>query len=148
MKRPIYSVKDWLGVIAALTLHIADHFTKLGEPLTIIIKRGPKTLEQLGYFHVEVLPGLTRALFLKGEIKQNSEAAAKLWLKMYMGYGDWYQINGQPLFDAYSFEDAKVDDMIKAIDTATDQAQERGEYIAPPSTNPKPSRRKNVKINN
>lgn len=121
-----------------LTLHIADHFTKLGEPLMLIIRRGPKTLEQLGYFHSEVLPGLTRALFTNGEIKQNSEAAAKLWLKIQMGYGEWFVINGQPVFRDYSFEDAKVDDLMLAIDTATDHAQERGEYIAPPKSKPKP----------
>lgn len=131
MRRYIKHISQTIGLINLIKQRLDK-----GQFVAVTLARADeKTLEQLGYLHSAVLPMLTEALFDSGEIKLNSEDAAKLWLKMNIGYGVWYEISGKPVFSAKSFEKANVDDLTKAIDEAIYQAQERGVWIPPPTTN-------------
>lgn len=129
MKRIIESdMKGW----SALTLMIQKRFEKRKSPLVITIGKAPKTHEQLGYLHSEVLPKLAYALHDTGDIRNNSEREAKYWLKLKIGYGQWIEWNGGKVFDPDSFGDADIDVLTRAIDTAMFGADARGVYIQPP----------------
>lgn len=129
MKRIISKFpEDWdeLGDI------VEARWLKRQLPFSITIKKAPKTAEQLGYLHKIVLPRLATALFDNGDTKSKSEDEAKYWLKMTINYGTWYEFNERPVFASFSFEDADIDILIKAIDTAIFEAAERKVYIPPP----------------
>lgn len=125
-------IKTYSQVTAMLPL-IAQALLKKKE-LVIEVKEAPKTLEQLGYLHSEVLPKLTVALFDAGEISKSSERHAKYWLKRSINYGDWVSYEGGEVFDPDSFANADKGVLSQAIDTAIHEAQLRGVYIAPPKT--------------
>lgn len=128
MKR-LVSTKDQLF---HLSLLIASELDKHGKVM-VEVKRSPKSLEQLGYLHAEVLPKLTIALFDAGEIKSKSEGACKYWLKRQIGYGTWYTFGkDEVVFDGDSFQRATIDTLIQAIDTGIDEAAKRGIFVSPP----------------
>lgn len=128
MKRIISHISQMTGLAALVKARLDK-----GHHVAITISRADaKTIKQLGYLHTTVLPLLTEALFDAGEIKARSESAAKLWLKMQINYGAFYEIGKSVIFDPKSFAAAKIDDLIKAIDEAILQAQERGVWIPPP----------------
>lgn len=132
MKRVISNLGQWI----ALTMLVTKRFEKNKKPFMITIAGAPKTHEQLGYLHAEVLPKLTIALFDAGYIKANTERYAKYWLKRQIGYGEWINISEiERVFDGDSFSDAKIETLMQAIDTAIDTAQHLGVYIAPPRIN-------------
>lgn len=129
MKRVITGISQWM----ALTLIVADRFAKRPNwRITVTLSEPPKTWEQLGYLHSEVLPKLTIALSEAGDIERKSERQAKYWLKREIRYGEFYNFNGSVIFDADSFEKASIEVLINAIDTAIHAAEQRGIYIAPP----------------
>lgn len=132
MKRVISDFeRDW----PLLTNVVRDRWEKKPKPFIVSFKASPKSHEQLGYLHKIVLPILTVCLFECGEIKRSEERDAKYWLKRSMGYGDFISFNGGVVFDPDTFEKAKVTDLVLAIDTAINEADQRGYYIPPPKKN-------------
>jgi hypothetical protein len=128
LKRVISHISQWPD----LTMRVYKRWEKKPEPFTVTLTGAPKTHKQLGYLHSEVLWKLAQALFDSGEIKSNSEAAAKFWLKMQIGYGSHYTFGETVVFDADSFQRATMETLIHAIDTAIDEAAKRGITIQPP----------------
>lgn len=132
MKRVISHISQWPD----LTMRVYKRWEKKPEPFTITLTGAPKTHKQLGYLHSEVLGKLAQALFDSGEIKSNSEGAAKFWLKMQIGYGTYYDI-GAIVFDPDSFQRATMETLVQAIDMAIDEAAKRGVHINPPRSHEK-----------
>jgi len=140
MKRVINDINQW----PALTLLVMERWKKRPRPFTVTLTGAPKTAEQLGYLHAEVLPKLAYALWDAGEIATNSELAAKYYLKMLIGYGSYYKFTIQPrnefgqfmpkevVFDPDSFQRATIETLNQAIDCAIDEAAKRGVTILPP----------------
>ncbi len=128
MKRIITDMNSW----ASLTLKIQERFEKRKSPIVITIGKAPKTHEQLGYLHSEVLPNLTIALYESGEIKTLSEREAKYVLKLMIGYGQWINFNGGVIFDPDSFSNADTETLTRAIDRATDECFARNIHVKPP----------------
>lgn len=127
MKR-LLNHKDQLPELDSL---IIGEIERRGK-IVVTIKASPKSHEQLGYLHASVLPILTLALYDAGEIKTKSEGAAKFWLKVMIGYGEYYELNTAVVFDPKSFADADIDILIKAIDTGIFESEQRGFHIPPP----------------
>lgn len=131
MKRIIKSYpQDWL----ALTLLVAKRWEKRPTPFAITLTQAPKTWEQLAYLHAEIIPKLAIALYDAGEIKQKTDRAAKLWLKINCHYGEMIPIIGSYVFDPDSFADASIERLIEIIDMAIDEAAKRNVIIEPPRT--------------
>lgn len=128
MKRVINHISQWPD----LTIRVYKRWEKKPEPFTITLTAAPKTHEQLGYLHAEVLPKLAQALFDAGDIRTNSEQAAKYFIKRQIGYGTFYDFNNGVVFDPDSFNRATIETLIQAIDTAIDEAAKRGVTINPP----------------
>lgn len=129
MKRVITDFnRDWAG----LTALVGARWQKKPKPFIVILKAAPKTHEQLGYLHTEVLPKFTQALFDAGEIIKNSERMAKYWLKIKINFGQWLEFNDYFVFDPDSFENATTEVLSNAIDTAIYEAAQRGVSINPP----------------
>lgn len=129
MKRVIANWGDWVLLTAWAKPRLKG---KKPKPFVASIKSAPKTLEQLGYLHVEVLPKLTIALFDSGDIERKVERDAKYWLKREMGYGEWINYNRGKVFDADSFEKANIEVLTKAIDIAIHACEDRGIYVELP----------------
>lgn len=129
IKRIITGMESWLS----LTQMVAKRFEREGaKPLMVIICPPPKTHEQLGYLHSEVLPKLTQALFDAGEISKLSEGESKYYLKVLINYGEWIKFRGKLVFNPFSFEKATTEILSQAIDKACAECEARGVYIPPP----------------
>ena len=129
MKRVITNFNtDWAG----LTALVGARWAKKPKPFMVTLNAAPKTHEQLGYLHSEVLPKLTIALFDTGEIRNRSEREAKYWLKVQIKYGQWIEFNDGVVFDPDSFENATTEVLSYAIDTAISESAKRDVYTAPP----------------
>lgn len=115
-----------------VTLKVQELLSK-GKDVTIGIEKGKKTHEQLGYLHSHVLGQLALALHDSGEIRNNSESAAKYWLKRRIGYGNYYTFGEHDVvFDPDSFQRATIETLTQAIDCAIDECAKRGIYVKPP----------------
>lgn len=129
MKRIINNFNtDWAG----LTALVGARWVKKPTPFVVTLHAAPKTHEQLGYLHSEVLPKLAIALFDSGEIIKNDERHAKYWLKIQIKYGQWIEFGDGVVFDPDSFEKASTEVLSDAIDTAINESAKRGVFTAPP----------------
>lgn len=128
MKRIINHISQWVD----LTTKVNQRWQKSQAPFTVTIGKAPKTHEQLGYLHAEVLPKLAEALYDTGETNNPSELAAKYWLKRQIGYGNYYIFGENVVFDPDSFQRATIETIKQAIDLAVDESAKRGIVINPP----------------
>lgn len=129
MKRVITNFNtDWAG----LTALVGARWLKKPSPFIVTLKAAPKSHEQLGYLHSEVLPKLAVALFDSGEILKNDERHAKYWIKIQIKYGQWIEFGDGVVFDPDSFEKASTEVLSNAIDTAIREAAKRDVHIQPP----------------
>ena len=125
------------ATLPALVLMLTKRFEVKPEPLYITISPPPKTHEQLGYLHSEVLSKLAYALHDTGEIEVNSETQAKYYLKVNMGYGSWFNFRDGVVFDPKSFEKATTEELSQAISEAIHMCEARGVSVPLPTTNNK-----------
>lgn len=154
MERLINNIEDW----ERLTQVVADRFKKSTAPFFIEIGAPPITLEQFGYFHVEVLPKLAIAAFDAGEIDKRSESKAKAFAKRQINFGEWKPENvgfedpdtGEifykevQIFKLHSFKDKKratKEIMSEAIEFAIEFCREHHVIVNPP---PKTEEKKNA----
>ncbi len=143
MKRIITNFNDdWAG----LTALVGARWVKKPTPFVVTLHAAPKTFEQLGYLHSEVLPKLTQALFDAGDISKNSERYGKYWLKEAINYGEWIEFRGGKVFDDDSFEKASTEVLSDAIDTAINESVKRGVYIQPPKFRGRNTARKRSRL--
>jgi hypothetical protein len=95
-----------------------------------------KTLDQLGYLHSTVLPHLVECLYESGEIKDRSETAAKMWLKVSIHFGEWvdYRIGDIPQYSfvPQTFAKASVNMLKYAIEHAIDYCANCGVVVPEP----------------
>jgi hypothetical protein len=127
-KRVINSLAEWTEV----TSIVIKRYKVKPEPFEVTLQepKAAKTLPQIRYIHAAVLKGLARALDDTGEMRF-SEEGAKLWLKQFCQFGQYYKLKGtnEAVFVPRSFKDASKEEMIRLIDTAIQEAAERGTVI-------------------
>ena len=127
-KRIISSMDDW----QLLSDMVAKRFEKSQKPFQAILQTVPKSNEQLGYLHSECLPVYTQMLFDIGEIEKLSEDAAKYYLKVQIGYGEWIRFRASVVFDPHSFAEATLEQLGLAIDKILAECALRNYHVAPP----------------
>lgn len=133
-KRIIANPKiDW----PALTLKVMERWEKRQTPFMVIIKASPKSHEQLGYLHSQVLKPFMEVMFEHGEIAKKNEIHAKYYIKRAIGFGTWIDYEGGKVFVPSSFESATTEELSQAIDYAIEQVTIRGGFVPLPRTKEK-----------
>lgn len=130
MKRIISNFQDWQDFANI----VVERMQKSRRPFEIKIKSSAKTIEQLGYFHSEVLPKLTYALYDTGDIAHKCEETAKYWLKLHLNFGKWIEYGNGVVFVPDSFTGATIKILSRAIELAIHESHQRGVLVNPPVT--------------